>query len=141
VAVYPGGRVLPANVGDWSVTVKSFQANHSSKATAVSDYNRKPGTGYVYAIYKIKATFRGAGQGSPSDLQVAINDVSSIDSGSMCHIMSDGAEDPFAYLNTGQSASYRECIYLLSSKTKKGTIGVSDGFTFEGGRPVFWAIP
>ena len=124
-------------IGDWRVRVTSFQANATSNRIAVDDYNREPGTGYVYAIAEIKATYLGAGQGSASDLNLGINGVTSLDDGAMCSILSGGQ---YETLNTGQSTSYKDCIYLLSSKTKKGTLSVTAGYSFEDAPVAHWAI-
>jgi len=126
-----------AKIGDWRVRVTSFQANSTSNGIAVDEYNREPGTGYVYAIAEIKATYLGAGQGSASDLNLAINGVTSLDDGAMCSILSGGQ---YETLNTGQSTSYSDCIYLLTSKTKKGTVSVTAGYSFDDAPAAYWAL-
>ncbi len=140
----PGDALRPLDlgrstkIGDWRVTVIWYWANTTSNKTAVAAYNREPGTGYVYALAAIKATYLGAGQGMASDLNLSINGVTSLSDGAQCTLFSDGQYDT---LNTGQSTSYTDCIYLLTSKARKGTVSVSTGYSFEDAPAAYWAIP
>ena len=124
-------------IADWRVSVRSLKANADSNRIAVDNYNLKPGTGYVYAIARIDATWLGPGQGMVSELDFEINGVRSISDGAFCSVVDLDSEE---ILNTGQSTSFRECIYLKKSEARRGMLAVYAGYSFEGAPAAYWAI-
>ena len=140
----PGNRKRPlaigesVRIGDWRLTVRSLQANAASNRIAVEDYNLKPGTGYVYAIARIDAEWVGPGQGMVSDLNLEINKITAISDGAFCSLLDLEREE---LLNTGQSTSFRECIYLPKTKIRSGVLAVYAGYSFDGAPAAYWAVP
>lgn len=130
-------------VGDWTVTVTSYQADAQSNARAVDWINNQPGQGFVYAIVGFEVTYDGGGQNqSPAgNLDFAINEIAYLDPDTHCSLPSDdgGWIDS---LNTGQSSSYELCLYVPLETATAGVIGVYDGYSFLAEEPTaHWAIP
>lgn len=130
-----------ATIGDWSVTVVSYQANSSSVQRALANYNSEPGDGFTYAIFKVAATYNGLGQQevAESSLSISINGVERWHADALCHLV-DG-EGRYKGLNTGQSTRFEECLYLPKEKAMSGVIEVSQDTWDSSAAVTYWAIP
>jgi hypothetical protein len=71
-------RLNPLNIGssktlgDWTVTVVSFEPNANSEVEAAQLADVVPGPGATFALIELRATYNGAGLGNASDLDVQI---------------------------------------------------------------------
>jgi len=115
-----------------------MQADSGSSARAVAEFNQPPGTGYVYALIQLEATYEGAGSGLADEFAISINGVFELKSGVPCVVSPYFGEH---VLLTGQSTSGTECIYMLAAKAARGTVRVvvPDLTSGDDGPDAYWA--
>lgn len=133
-----------ARIGDWTVTVTSYQADAQSNARAVGYINNEPGQGFIYAIVGLAVTYEGTGQSETpgGNLDFDINGTGYLSPDTLCSLPIDDSAGWVDRLNTGQSTSYQQCMYLPVETATTGTIRVYDGYSFDpGAQSAQWAIP
>lgn len=136
VPVGSQGNPLPAGTmwraGDWEVTLVSFTPDANAQIAAANQFNDPPAAGSVYSMVRIRATYRGDGEGHPVfgiDLGYVGSDRRVYSDNSCQAVVPDGLSDQPEVQNGG-TVEGNECFELPTGVVGTGLVFIEDGTAF-----------
>lgn len=131
---------VPAQVGDYEVTLNAVELNGNATVAAANDFNEPP-TGQ-YVVLDLTATYVGDDEGMPGwDLTAVFHGSDArqySDSDCMAVLPDDGAEA--ATLNPGGSDTFQFCLDVPPAAIEGGQLSIEPTMTFEPDAAVFYAF-
>jgi hypothetical protein len=134
-------RLNPLNIGssktlgDWTVTVVSFEPNANSEVEAAQLADVVPGPGATFALIELRATYNGAGLGNASDLDVQIVGSDRQTYSSSPALTAPNPADSVGGVANGAPADFNVALQMPAAATGQGAeISVYD----TGQGPVGW---
>ena len=126
-------------LGDWEVTVVSFQGDATAAVQAENQFNDPPTAGNVYSLARVRATYRGAGEGTAGfGLRVGlVGDDNRKYSDSDC-----GAVEPDGMTNqptvlAGGTVEGNQCLQVPMGQLGSGVLYVEASLSFNDD-PAWW---
>jgi hypothetical protein len=130
---------VPAQVGDYEVTVDLVELDGNATAAAGNEYNEPP-TGQ-YVVTQLTATYLGTSEGTPGfDLSAIFHGTDSrqySDSECMAILPDDAMDAPT--LNSGGTDTFQFCMDVPPAAIEGGQLSIEPTMSFEDER-VFFAI-
>lgn len=130
---------VPAQVGDYQVSVDAVQLDGNAAVAAANEFNEAP-TGQ-YVIAQLTVTYTGAEEGTPGwDLSAVFHGTDArqySDADCMAALADDAMEAPT--LNPGGSDTFQFCMDVPPSAIPGGQLSVEPTMSFEDER-VYYAV-
>ena len=130
---------VPAQVGDYQVSVDAVQLDGDAAVAAANEFNEAP-TGQ-YVIAQLTVTYTGAEEGTPGwDLSAVFHGTDArqySDADCMAALADDAMEAPT--LNPGGSDTFQFCMDVPPSAIPGGQLSVEPTMSFEDER-VYYAV-
>ncbi|MGY1651874.1 DUF4190 domain-containing protein [Geodermatophilus sp. SYSU D01119] len=141
----PAGDVVPlgvpAQVGDYLVTVDAVELDADASVQAANDFN-EPATGQ-YVLAQLSVTYTGDTEGMPGfDLTAVFHGSDSrqySDSECMALLADDAMDAPT--LNPGGSDTFQFCMDVPPAAVAGGQLSVEPTLSFDSDDRVFYALP
>ena len=130
---------VPAQVGDYQVTVDAVQLDGNAAVAAANGFNEAP-TGQ-YVITQLTVTYTGADEGMPGwDLSAVFHgtDARQYSDADCTAVLADDAIDA-PTLNPGGTDTFESCMDVPPSAIPGGQLSVEPTMTFDDER-VFYAV-
>jgi hypothetical protein len=130
---------VPAQVGDYQVTVDAVQLDGNAAVAAANDFNEAP-TGQ-YVITQLTVTYTGADEGMPGwDLSAVFHgtDARQYSDADCTAVLADDAIDA-PTLNPGGTDTFQFCMDVPPSAIPGGQLSVEPTMSFDDER-VFYAV-
>ena len=131
---------VPAQVGDYEVTVDAVELNADATVAAANDFNEPP-TGQ-YVIAQLTVTYVGTEEGMPGwDLTSVFHGTDSrqySDSECMAALPDDSMDSPT--LNPGGSDTFQFCMDVPPAAIAGGQLSIEPTVSFDSEERVFYAI-
>jgi len=132
---------VPAQVGDYLVTVDAVELDADASVAAANDVNEPP-TGQ-YVLTQLTVTYTGTTEGMPGfDLTAVIHGADSrqySDSECMALLRDDAVDAPT--LNPGGSDTFQFCMDVPPAALPGGQLSVEPTMSFDTADRVFYALP
>ena len=135
----PFGLGSSAVIGDWNITVVSYNPHATSQVMAANSFNDKPGSGNTYGLIRVKATYEGSDKGNAGvDIRASFVGSDSREyTDSDCGAVTprDMSQEPDVFKNGKVDGTF--CVKGPTSVLSgKGAISISTGF---GSDPMWWS--
>jgi hypothetical protein len=130
---------VPAQVGDYEVTVDAVELDGNATVAGANDYNEPP-TGQ-YVIAQLTVTYLGSEEGMPGFDLTAIfhgSDARQYSDSECMAVLPDDAMDA-PTLNSGGSDTFQFCMDVPPAAIEGGQLSIEPTMSFEDER-VFYAI-
>jgi hypothetical protein len=141
----PAGEVVPlgvpAQVGDYQVTVSAVELDATATVAAANDFN-EPATGQ-YVITELTVTYTGTEEGMPGfDLTAVLHgsDARQYSDTECSAVLPDDAMDA-PTLNPGGSDTFQFCMDVPPTALTGGQLSVEPTMSFDSADRVFYALP
>jgi hypothetical protein len=131
---------VPAQVGDYQVTVDSVELDANAAVAAANEFNEPP-TGQ-YMLIQLTATYLGADEGQPGWDLTAIfhgSDARQYADGECLAVLPDDAMDA-PTLNTGGKDTFQFCMDVPPAAIEGGQLSIEPTMTFDDDAAVFYAF-
>ena len=131
---------VPAEVGDYQVTVDTFQLDGNAAVAAANDFNEAP-TGQ-YVIAQLTVTYTGTEEGTPGwDLTAVFHgsDARQYSDADCSAVLADDAMDA-PTLNPGGTDTFQFCMDVPPSAIPGGQLSVEPTMSLSNGDRVYYAV-
>ena len=132
---------VPAQVGDYLVTVDAVELDADESVLAADDYN-EPATGQ-YVLTQLTVTYTGTTEGMPGfDLTTVFHGSDArqySDAECMAFLADDAMDAPI--LNPGGSDTFQFCMDVPPAAVAGGQLSVEPTVSFDSSDRVFYALP
>jgi hypothetical protein len=132
---------VPAQVGDYLVTVDAVELDADESVLAADDYN-EPATGQ-YVLTQLTVTYTGTTEGVPGfDLTTVFHgsDARQYSDAECAAFLADDAMDA-PTLNPGGSDTFQFCMDVPPAAVAGGQLSVEPTVSFDVSERVFYALP
>jgi hypothetical protein len=131
---------VPAEVGDYQVTVDTVQLDGNAAVAAANDFNEAP-TGQ-YVIAQLTVTYTGTEEGTPGwDLTAVFHgsDARQYSDADCSAVLADDAMDA-PTLNPGGTDTFQFCMDVPPSAIPGGQLSVEPTMSLSNGDRVYYAV-
>ncbi|MGY1783624.1 DUF4190 domain-containing protein [Geodermatophilus sp. SYSU D00698] len=132
---------VPAQVGDYQVTVDAVELDADASVQAANDFN-EPATGQ-YVLAQLSVTYTGETEGMPGfDLTAVFHgsDARQYSDAECTAVLADDAMDA-PTLNPGGSDTFQFCMDVPPAAVAGGQLSVEPTMSFDSDDRVFYALP
>ena len=132
---------VPAQVGDYLVTVDAVELDADASVQAANDFN-EPATGQ-YVLAQLSVTYTGETEGMPGfDLTAVFHgsDARQYSDAECMALLADDAMDA-PTLNPGGSDTFQFCMDVPPAAVAGGQLSVEPTMSFDSSDRVFYALP
>jgi hypothetical protein len=131
---------VPAQVGDYQVTVDAVQVDGNAAVAAANEFNEAPAGQYV--ITQLTVTYTGSDEGMPGwDLSAVFHgtDARQYSDAECMAVLEDDAMDA-PTLNPGGTDTFEFCMDVPPSAIPGGQLSVEPTMSFDDDERVFYAV-
>ena len=131
---------VPAQVGDYEVTVDSVELDANATVAAANEFNEPPAGQYM--IIQLTATYLGADEGQPGwDLTAVFHgsDARQYADAECLAVLPDDAMDA-PTLNTGGTDTFQFCMDVPPAAIEDGQLSIEPTMTLDSDAAVFYAF-